>query len=488
MFSVYKTAKQAAWQDKRSYLLTLVIMLGISFCSSSLSFLPKNLKKTFASEKPLAFLYLPPPLECNSQQKHPTSHAINDNSGPGTFYGMQNKTGLPDVDVIQNETGLSFVDPLQNRIGLPGVAEPQNKTELQAFDDIENRFGLQVLQDSHEVHNFVLSMDGEQEVVLRSTGTLSSDWTKLQSLEKKMEMKLADLYGVNLGHDGELAIISSSIAAPAVTLNLRSANLAELYALKGALERSVPSQFSRLAQGSCVKVYFLVDRYSGALADWAYDSDRKPAIVVEPYPAPVCRYTVLQKALIHELAHNSAHRLGFDTENAVGWRLVKPLGWRITFNPSLGREGFAIVTRAGNLYRHLSNGFWIRCNAAGQALKADGKPAAPHLWQAQRLSTNEIRDLALVKPISMYFPDPMEMYAEGMTYFREGEQYRRYLLQESPSLYQLVKQQDQLELDKTYGKGEFIRNTDGHLVTNFVDAQKQILEFETKSDVLSARY
>jgi hypothetical protein len=368
------------------------------------------------------------------------------------------------------------------------VDTPSDSLEQISRADIEERFGVHTLETTENSRDYLITIDDTTDLVLRSSAELKSDFARLESLEKSMEANLDASYGVRLGHAGEFAAISPSPSWTAQQLRVRSANLAELYALRSALERSLPAQFTRAGSTNAVKVYFLLDwNNCGARADWGFDASRKPAIVVEPNPSTFLRYTVLQEALIHEFGHNSAYRLGFDMDNAGGWRLIKRLGWKTTFNPRSDGEGFAIVARNSNLYKYKSNGVWIRCNACGQSLKADGSIAAPHACQAERRNTEEIRELALVKPISTYCPNPMEIYAEGLAYFRRGEQYRKLLLQESPELYRLVKEQDQLELNRTYGKGMFIRALDGRLTADRTDIQKQIAAFETKLEVISTR-
>lgn len=379
----------------------------------------------------------------------------------------------------------SDIDLLNNPFDFSGGSASSNSAPTES--SIEDRFGVQMLKDSSSSHFYIVDIDGHDEMVLRSLGSSGRDWPKLEFLEKKMEDNLSDNYGIKVGHNGEFAMVSPTSGGPAQQLRVRSANLAELYALKSALEHSVPSQLSNLTGKSSVKVYFLVDWNNfGARADWGFDASKKPAIMVEPNPAPFLRYSVLQEALIHEFGHNSAYRLGFDMDNCEGWRLVKPLGWKSFFNPRSGNVGFAIITRGGKLYRPLTYERWIRCNGSGVALKEDGTSAYPRISQAQRLSTDEIREAAVIKPISSYFPNPMEMYAEGVSYFRRGEKYRKYLLDESPELYRLVKEQDQLELDKTYGKGKMVRYLNGSLIANLHDKQNEIREFESRHQVLSA--
>ncbi len=127
---------------------------------------------------------------------------------------------------------------------------------------------------------------------------------------------------------------------------------------------------------------------------------------------------------------------------------------------------------------------WVKCDKDGNPLDKNGK-TVDTFKEAKQYKRTEVADAALVKPLTSYFPNPIEMYAEGLMLYRLGNDRREELLRDSPTLYKAAKAGDQVEIDQRYGLDKsgaprYIRGADGFLKTNDAANQKLVQEYESK--------
>ncbi len=83
-----------------------------------------------------------------------------------------------------------------------------------------------------------------------------------------------------------------------------------------------------------------------------------------------------------------------------------------------------------------------------------------------------------------YFPNPMEMFSEGLTKFRADEKSRRQLFIQSPQLYRTVSKFDSAEIARYYGtdsdgRSKFLRAPDGMVVARTTQSIGQLNAFES---------
>ncbi|MBX9939941.1 MAG: hypothetical protein K2Y32_11845 [Candidatus Obscuribacterales bacterium] len=292
----------------------------------------------------------------------------------------------------------------------------------------------------------------------------------------------------------------------------RSPQLVELHGIEAALKRSFPSH---LAPGDKqgLKFYFLkAPLYKEELgfAYYATDKDKRKAIYFTPGATDNLRPTekdapswasqsrfkkdgyyfdTIESLLIHELAHNHQERMGWeDQDSKVLDTMSDKLGFVKTQDPQSGARVFYIKvardkiepqsktetsTKSENqaesetqaeplptdpyVYFKVERPTnaklgkrWLRVDLQGQLLDQSGK-AVSKLEEAHILSNKEIRAIALVRPATDYFDNPIEVFAESMRLYRMGGEARDLLYQESPLLYKITAEQDQAELDLYFG-------------------------------------
>lgn len=182
----------------------------------------------------------------------------------------------------------------------------------------------------------------------------------------------------------------------------------------------------------------------------------------------------LEGTLLHEFVHHEqGQRYGNNTEwggkysTPEARELAGRLGW--DYNPGLNEH----------LLRDKDGGQWRYDENRDNWFKYKGEN------NSERLTNQQMKERALIKPISDYFPYPYEHHAEGLAMFRMGVGEdpkggdRQTLAQRSPELYKIIKQYDQEAIDfKHGGNPREIRNLNGHLVPNNEENRRRILEAE----------
>lgn len=255
--------------------------------------------------------------------------------------------------------------------------------------------------------------------------------------------KLESEYGIEIAQAGEKA--SFSFMDNRYGASCRSPNLIELDCLAKALVKSIPAHQKRGGRSRAVKIYFLSESLCcGARADWGLNQDNRPAIFVEPNSS----VNNLTLAFIHELAHNTAYRLGFNPSDSDSWYMLSRLGWSAFANPDTGERGWLIKLGDGNTYKvcTVMPKKWVRTNKLGQPLDENGCLVKRQI-DGQLLEMRDVSAKAIVRPISLYFPTPMEVYAEGLTYYRASATSRQFLEHSSPELFKLMELEHQRDLN-----------------------------------------
>lgn len=289
----------------------------------------------------------------------------------------------------------------------------------------------------------------------------------------------------------------------------RRPKLDEVLGLEAALYRAQPSNWETSPpHGRGICIVFLTKPYyvgeTGVLARYVddYRKDRcallfnpdgssRMKVICErdhkfdPSQALGHSYSSIESLILHELSHHHQLRIGWwkgrekQIAPKLGWKEItvgKDSHWYIKGRrkdkPALtawyALGGFEVVQ-------------WFAHDDEGKLI--DSAPA---------LGTRaEMRKLATVRPMTYYFPSPSEMYAEGVMIYRLGGQYRRSLLKESPAMYEVVKREDQREINLTFGcmrvwlsrnswyeEPLYIRSPEGFLVRNTPANAGKVYSFE----------
>lgn len=377
---------------------------------------------------------------------------------------------------------------------LPSVKSGSATTEAQAehvasicgveFEPLagSNRFSFFVLVDKLRIQ--VHECRGHE-------GELAGALAKLTSLREKMQGELERRFHVKIGRAGELARSQgfSQHSLPSESYQLRAPTLGELYAVEYAIERSQPSHLAGKDESSGgISIYFLNETRCGDRAcDWRFDQDRHPAIFIEPNYSRGGQ--TLEELITHELAHNAMYRMGFNPALALEWKPARELGWRPFHNFRTGERGWMLRSKENENYFYkvaLYTGQWLRCDRDGQPLTIEGQIASER-DSAFSPETEQVADLALVKPASDYFPTPFEMMAEALMLYRMGSQSRAKLLALSNELYTIAKDFDQSEIDRTFGKQVMIRKLDGTIAALSNDTCLQVSAFEIEGSRLNSQ-
>lgn len=369
--------------------------------------------------------------------------------------------------------------------GSPMVDSDREITNALA-QDVASACGVRVdsLADSNRLSFFVSVGKARTQMheCRCNQGELQIARAKLTSLRVTMHCELERRFHVKIGRAGEVAGIQSFSlrGLPSENCQLRDPNMSELYAVEYAIERSQPSHLAGKGNGTVgIAIYFLKETRCGdRAADWCFDQNRHPAIFIEPNYSRGGQ--TLEELIVHELAHNAMYRMGFDPALALEWKPARELGWLPFHNFRTGERGWMLRSKESESYFYKIgrySGQWLRCDREGQPLTITGNVANAR-QQAYSPEVEEVANAALVRPVSDYFPTPFEMMAEALMLYRSGSQSRARLLSLSPDLYTVVKNFDQSEIDRTFGKQVMIRKPDGLIAQLSNDVCSQVAAFE----------
>ena len=118
----------------------------------------------------------------------------------------------------------------------------------------------------------------------------------------------------------------------------------------------------------------------------------------------------------------------------------------------------------------------------GQYVGADGKLTDDYK-QAAQSSNDQVADQAQVRPVTYYFPSPVEEMAEGIASLRSSEATRRRMYELSPQLYAAARAYDDRELQNVYGtdasgQSLYLRRPDGTVTPRNAASQAALDAFE----------
>lgn len=362
------------------------------------------------------------------------------------------------------------------------------------IESLQHKYGVSIEPGWMNYSITVNVHDAFPEIASAPISASPADLDKqLQKLcEEKMKM-LESAFGIKIGKSGtvhETAYGQMHQTAQAVPV--KAPNLGELCILEYALKHSSPSQLVGVAKKSSgVNIYFLDDKKPLSATEWGFDNKNKPSLFVEPRRGVTFGHT-LEENLMHQLAHNSEFRMGWNPYESWRWPMATKLGWVFGGDPTVSDvslngnftrvqapiTGWLLRSEEGPnyLYKQAGEDLWVRCDKSFRYLDDSGKPAS--LEKARKFSSEKVREFALIKPVSPDFPTPPEVFADALAMFKADRDARGELLLESPRLYNIVREHDQKELDATYGKGVKIRSVDGLVCDPTEKVLKEIRELE----------
>ncbi len=359
---------------------------------------------------------------------------------------------------------------------------------------------------------YSLKVNGADKELFKTDATKKGLDEAAKELAKLIEKKQKDLetnFKTEFSTDGE-DVIKQWVEKPDCSwergpmVKARGPRLAELYGIEAALNKAQPSHLDQKGTKG-LKFYFLTDTYYKNDPALAYfireDKDKRPAIYFDPNGTankPITEadakrsgknYLNSIEALTqHEIFHNAQYNMGWDTY-ATKERFAKMIGWLPYEDPTSHETKWIFKGKKDDLYRREQDNCkdpikWCACHSSGQLVNNKGKDV-DKVKDAQQFTRDEITNLALIRPSTWYFVNPVEMFAEGGMKYRLNEETRAELLTESPKLYDAVKIHDQEEIDKYRGvdsqaRSNCIRMPDGTIGKNSAENVKTVQDFETK--------
>ena len=377
---------------------------------------------------------------------------------------------------------------------------------------------ITTFQDQHAVdvtlkgttYEYKISVKGKDLVLFTTDASpkgLDEAEQKLAKLVQDKQDELTKTFKVSFSKEGDDVILQWIEKADCTwergpMVKARPPQLLELHGIEAALYRSQPSQLDTTGQEG-VKFHFLKDNYYKDQPVLAYfvrnDKDGKPSIYFEPganknKPATeedanrFKRHHLfsIEALTLHELAHHHQKKMGW-YDAADKEKLSKSIGWIPFVDPKTKETDWLFKGKQGELYRRgkdhcKDKHVWVKCNTDGEPLDDKDNPVAK-FKDAKQYTSNEVTDKALVPPISYYFVNPVEMFAEGLMMLRLDKTRREELLKKSPVLFEAAKEQDQKEINLNFGTNQdgtarHIRNENGLSVEKNAANRELVEDFE----------
>ncbi len=387
----------------------------------------------------------------------------------------------------------------------------ENKKPLTEAQQFEKKQGVTV-ETKDGKYVYILKLNGQDKELLTTDANakgLEKAEAELAKLKRDKIAELDKVFKVSFSTDGE-DILNQWVQKNDCSwerggmIKARSPNLAELSGVEAALYKAQPSQMSKDgSQG--VKFYFLTANYYKDDVALAYhiqqDKNNRQAIYFEPGAnegKPITEKDAdrmnmhqlysIEAVTHHELMHNAQQNLNWDTPREKE-KWARKLGWLPYEDPNTHETKWMFTGKKDELYRrdqdHCKDSFkWCACGKHG-GLENDKGANVAAVKDAKQYTLDQVRDLAQVKPATRYFVNPLEMFAEGGMKYRINEKRRQELLQDSPRLYDAVKEHDQQEVAMRYGKDtagtpNYIRSVSGVLVKNTAEARAEVQAFEDR--------
>ncbi len=302
------------------------------------------------------------------------------------------------------------------------------------------------------------------------------------------QRQIASTYNVEFVKPGQLVprfwkIEKGSVPKDQMIVS-RQPTMKELDGLEAALKRSVPSQVK--ADGTAVKVAFLPENSpDGTLASfWAPQS----LVMITPGLSNLAatvrgdmrfdqKLMTIEAVLTHEFSHNHEDKL-VNSDAMAEAKFGPSAGW-IWAKES---KTWMLLAKDGSYYGFEGNSIWTKRNEQGQRVDASGK-VVESAQSAVSISNDEMQRQAMIRPVTSYFDNPLEMYAEAMMMFRLGSDQRKFLRILSPVLYEIVKENDQSEISSYFGRTAFgnpkyVRDVDGLPKPDSPEVRARIAELE----------
>lgn len=392
-------------------------------------------------------------------------------------------------------------------------SQPSTKRELSpAFSSLEIPKTIESVESGREIaksaesfaianhfeletrgNDFVYSMQvgGNKLELIRTPATekgLKEAEEQLKELVRQEAINLEKTYGIAIAQQGEPVDYQRSSSESPKSDHMvlaRTPELFDLYGVRAALEKSPSSSLGRDGQG--LKFFWLNEKLIteiGPYATFQTDENGRGSVYIWPSSTEIKHVTeddlteaqrkisysnrdrevTWQSAILHELGHNTADKLGYEKKlsvneivselSAAGEKLANEIGWVKRRDVENSGEDWLLVGKSvdddGKPATFLpdNNVFfysYLRWRADGGAVDATGKVVPAH--EGQKLSEQEMMAEALVTPPTFYFENPAELYAEGMKLYRLGASARAYLEKVSPKLYEIIKRDNQREID-----------------------------------------
>lgn len=268
-------------------------------------------------------------------------------------------------------------------------------------------------------------------------------------------------------------------------IEARQPTMKELDGLEAALRRSIPSQVK--ADGTGVKIAFLPENSPDGIhaSFWAPQNLVMVTAGISNLPATIRgdmkfdqRLDTIEAILTHEFSHNHEDKLlnsGAMAEAKYG----PSAGW--IWSKDINK--WMLLAKDGSYFAYEGRGLWTKRNESGARVGTLGN-SVQNIEESVSISNDEMQKIALVKPVTSYFDDPLEMYAEALMMFRLGGDQRKYLHSQSPLLYEIVKENDQAEIASYFGRTPFgnpryYRDIDGIPRPDSPELRKRIAELES---------
>ncbi|MFA6211540.1 MAG: hypothetical protein WCT03_13260 [Candidatus Obscuribacterales bacterium] len=379
----------------------------------------------------------------------------------------------------------------------------------------QERFGLKVRTLNGTSQAFYRA-GGKDNIVISRDASSTGEATEQPKVDVRELLQaeirqVEDTYKVRFAQPGELVEKQITVGSDCKTILgepifAKQPTFSDVFAMRTALEHSSPSQLTSDGK-SGIKAYFLdKNLYSAsvygdkpALAAYiSEDKNKQIAMYITPEGQKLPPTTLdaldspdrtLDFTIEHELTHNS-QRNQWPNYPFLPDKLPEAMGWkafnRIENGAKVVFEAYSLKGKSGESFTNSpiscgENTAWL--GRKGQKYITADEAGTENRGEAKHFSNDEVAANAVVKPATYYFPNPREMFSEGLTSFRHSAESRRRLLDASPKLYEVVENYDNAEIDKFYGGSEsgerkFVRSLSGAVVPRNSPAGAEVDAFE----------
>lgn len=399
-------------------------------------------------------------------------------------------------DRIELQTDLSFradLDPAG--IWLTGSAERET-IDLAGLQEqitsLQNQFGISA-HIENGIASFSYRAGGEtRNLPFQFQATADGLVMARMMLEQHLERQIAGIetqFGVHIARQGEEVpnpfrfrggditrlrrpLQSDTITAVAPTFG-------QLVGLEAALNQTNPH--FRLPENNVTNYFYLQSEQQPSVFHSEgigfSGIERRHPPTNRDVGSPIVDGISSQYSGGHENVHLSQSVLGWGTPEDL-----RAIGWVHRLDES-GRQQHELMGADGSQYQFQTGSFgdlWFRKNAQGQYLDREGNIVSSQ-EEAERLTSDEVRQRSLFPIMTNYFDRPHEMHADLVELYTRNEESRIHLLLESPELYRAIQNYDQRVINLHYsldGSTSHIRLPNGSIVPNTLENRRIVLNFE----------